>query len=121
MFESPQFLQFLKDKARAWERHDAPENTPIASPSYHKNPEPWQNHKLCPTFSGGSPGFNEEIFPRVQRAILEWMDEVSKTADYVNPKFEIQEFKLNDDPEEEAVEEEAVEEEAAADHGGENP
>jgi hypothetical protein len=67
----------------------------------------------------------------MQRTILEWMNEVSMTPNYVNPKFEVQEFKLNEEVEEESLADQdgASHTErgingsvikSAADHSGEN-
>jgi Arb2 domain-containing protein len=97
--KSASLRQFLKDKARAWEGHDAPPGVPIACPFEDREPELWEPHRICPTLSGGLLDWSELVFPRMQRAILEWVDEVAATPDYVNPKFEIQEFKMDSEDE----------------------
>lgn len=94
------FAQFLKERGRAWDISQAPPNTPIACPLQAKSLEDWERHVVCPTFSGGVPDYGELIFPRMQRTILDWMNEVAEDANYTNPKFVIKEIAFTEDVEE---------------------
>jgi hypothetical protein len=74
-----------------WVVSSAPPNTPVASPSNSKM-EAWEQHVMCPHFSGGDVARNDNVFPRMMGSMLDWMDEVAEDDDYANPEYVIQDI-----------------------------
>jgi hypothetical protein len=91
-----------------WNIHHAPPNIPIACPAQSVTANHWEEAILCPIFSAGPQvEFNELIFPRMHRAILDWTNQVAKDPDFINPEFVLQDFPVEEGSETDADEDNA--------------
>ena len=98
-------VRFIETRSRAWALSNAPLGTCIGMPDHGQKtvrPEPdaprewededdeWDEEFACPTFSGEEEEYTECIFPKVQKAMMEFFQEVRRGGqEYVNPSFEV--------------------------------
>ena len=103
---SSELIRFVETRGRAWILSSAPLGTCIGMPNLGSKPAPrepdaptewqepeqarWEEDTLCPTFSGEEEEYTECILPKVQKAMIDFFQEVRRGGkEYANPTFEV--------------------------------